>query len=1176
MAGENLDFKVRVLGIKEIVDLQNQIQGVSKQVSDYSKKIKKNEGDQVENTKAMLTAKSELQRLRKEYREGTKEQKKVQESTKKTTSFTMKMATAFGVAQLAVDGFQKAMKLIGQQIKESIVVFKEFDFQMQKVKAISGANELEFKRLKESAEELGRTTFFTATQVAELQTNLSKLGFTAEEILKAQDATLATATATGENLARTATVMGSAIRGFGLDASEATRVADVMAVAFTNSALDIEKFQTSMTKVAPIAKMAGFEIEGTTAIMASLTDAGIEASIAGTSLRNILLRLADPTSKLSKRLGGAVSSVDELIPRLKEMKDSGIVLSDVLGITDRRTAAAFGRMLDSAESVKILTEQLRNSEGAALDMANIVGDSLQGAMLRFKSATDGLRIALVDLFGDRLQKAFDAFARFFNSLASEKSIKNLQRLGSAIKVTVLAIAAYRLGAIAATTATTLFVASKKASASAFSVATLAANTYHAAKLRVIAATRTFTAALAQTGIGVIVIALGALVAKMISYNNEMGEAIDLNSQLREGEKDLALQIKQTETNLGRLRETRELMNKMSKEGNINQERYNKLVKAEKKLIADLNKELKNNNKDLISQKDNIDDITLSITGKGGLIEAMKNLMLVEAFQNMNKELLRVATASDIIKVQLGEAFENVTPEQIAKVNKELKEMGGFRGTLTELSVDFADLVFSLFNPDHKGSFADVELLDTLLETYGITLQQFLDSLEEGYFEDMEAKIQQIILERGAATGLDVGDLFGGTGTDSEENEGLSGIAERRAKEVERHNELLLQIRHKFRNDDDRLKLNELLAEKRHLKEMKKLLEEEREDTSKIDLKRQQNQLAIADQRRLIEMKSLQQSFDDEKFLLDEQLANRLITEQQHKQQMLKLEADFLMKKKDLYYFDLEELKSINAQIRSNDLETIAANREALQQRIADVNNLGGAMIELGGIMGENNKLVQIGTKLQQAAAVATSVATLAEKLNIKTKEGGIIATIKSALAKGGETVANAGAAVPFPLNIAAIAAVVALLSKSMKLFGIGGGGDVEGDTNPEGTFDQYEQGGLTRGGMFKGNSHANGGVKFAVGGRIMEAEGGEAIINKKSTAKFKPILSAINSYNGNGVKFADGGLINSGEKFARGGELRELTSLISQQSSRQRVVMVESDVTDTQNRVSNVESQATF
>ena len=70
--------------------------------------------------------------------------------------------------------------------------------------------------------------------------------------------------------------------------------------------------------------------------------------------------------------------------------------------------------------------------------------------------------------------------------------------------------------------------------------------------------------------------------------------------------------------------------------------------------------------------------------------------------------------------------------------------------------------------------------------------------------------------------------------------------------------------------------------------------------------------------------------------------------------------------------------------------------------------------------------------------------------------------------------------------------------------------------------------------MFVGNSHANGGVKFRVGGRIHEAEGGEAIINKKSTSMFRPVLSAINSYNGNGVKFADGGLLNSGEKRRSG------------------------------------------
>ena len=75
-----------------------------------------------------------------------------------------------------------------------------------------------------------------------------------------------------------------------------------MAVSFTSSAMDIEKWQTSMTKVAPIASAAGISIESTAAIMGKLTDAGIEASIAGTSLRNIFLKMQDPASDLSKHL----------------------------------------------------------------------------------------------------------------------------------------------------------------------------------------------------------------------------------------------------------------------------------------------------------------------------------------------------------------------------------------------------------------------------------------------------------------------------------------------------------------------------------------------------------------------------------------------------------------------------------------------------------------------------------------------------------------------------------------------------------------------------------------------------------------------------------------------------------------------------------------------------------
>ena len=179
--------------------------------------------------------------------QGEKDLKKVGKTADKSTK-------SFGKMAAGVLGAVAAFKQINQIVANSLRAFRDFEFQMAKVKAITGANRTEFLQLSKSAQELGRSTFFTAQQVAELQTNYGKLGFTTQEILDAQEATLQLATATDSDLARAAIVAGSAVRGFGLDASETQRVVDVMAVAFTSSALDIEKFQTSMTKVAPIAK----------------------------------------------------------------------------------------------------------------------------------------------------------------------------------------------------------------------------------------------------------------------------------------------------------------------------------------------------------------------------------------------------------------------------------------------------------------------------------------------------------------------------------------------------------------------------------------------------------------------------------------------------------------------------------------------------------------------------------------------------------------------------------------------------------------------------------------------------------------------------------------------------------------------------------------------------------
>ena len=197
--------------------------------------------------------------------QGDKDLKKLEGRTKSTTK-------SFGKMAAGVLGAVAAFKTITGAIGNAIKTFRDFEFQMAKVRAISSASESDFKKLSETAQDLGRTTFFTATQVAELQTNFAKLGFTTREILAAQEATLLLATATGSDLGRAAVVAGAAVRGFNLDASETTRVVDVMTLAFNSSALDLEKWQTSMTKVAPIAAGMNIPLEETAAIMGTLTD----------------------------------------------------------------------------------------------------------------------------------------------------------------------------------------------------------------------------------------------------------------------------------------------------------------------------------------------------------------------------------------------------------------------------------------------------------------------------------------------------------------------------------------------------------------------------------------------------------------------------------------------------------------------------------------------------------------------------------------------------------------------------------------------------------------------------------------------------------------------------------------------------------------------------------------
>src|SRR5690606_3323897 len=252
--------------------------------------------------------------------------------------------------------------------------------QMDTVAAIAGATGKEFERLREDALRLGAASQFTATQVAELQTEFGRLGFTTDEIIAATEATIDLATATGEDLAKAADVAGSTIRAFGLSAEETGRVVDVMAESFNRTALGLENFTQSMKFVAPVARAANISVEETTALLGVLADSGIRGSNAGTALRRIITDLAKDGRPLQERL--------------KELAAQGLNLSGAMDEVGRFAQTALLVLTNNTEQVDNLTASFNNASGAAKETAAIMRDNLSGDLEKLSSAWDGFILSL--------------------------------------------------------------------------------------------------------------------------------------------------------------------------------------------------------------------------------------------------------------------------------------------------------------------------------------------------------------------------------------------------------------------------------------------------------------------------------------------------------------------------------------------------------------------------------------------------------------------------------------------------------------------------------------------------------------------------------------------------------------------------------------------------------------
>lgn len=293
----------------------------------------------------------------------------------------------------------------------------DFEAQMSRVKAISGATQEDFQKLRDQALQLGADTSFSASQAAEGMENLAAAGFSVTETMEAMPGLLDLAAASGEDLSASSDIAASAIRGFGLEASEAAHVADVLAANANMTNSSVAQTGEALKYIAPVARAAGISLEETSAAIGLMANAGIQGSQAGTTLRGALSRLSKPTDDMCQVMDQLGLEFYDSEGKMKSLHDQIEMLQKATkGMTDEQRNNAlvtlYGQeslsgMLalinEGPDSLDKLTKSFQECDGIAKETAATMQDNFQGAFEQMTGSLETLAIRLYDSVSEPLK-----------------------------------------------------------------------------------------------------------------------------------------------------------------------------------------------------------------------------------------------------------------------------------------------------------------------------------------------------------------------------------------------------------------------------------------------------------------------------------------------------------------------------------------------------------------------------------------------------------------------------------------------------------------------------------------------------------------------------------------------------------------------------------------------------
>lgn len=295
-----------------------------------------------------------------------------------------------------------------------------FEAGMNKVRAITGGTEVDIKGLSDQAKELGSSTKFSATEAANAMAFLGMAGFDTTQIMGAMPGTLQLAAAANMGLAEAADITSNVLSGFGIAVDDLGSVNDALVKTLTRTNTDLSQLGQAFKFVGPVAKGAGVSFNETAAAIGLLGNAGIQAGMAGTSLRGAISALINPSKQVSDTMAqlgmNVLDSSGNMLPLnqiIQQLEESGASTGVMMQLFGQRAGPAMMALVEQgSDALRDLTTELDNSGGTAETIANIQMEGFNGAMTELKSAVEGFMIALGE---SGLLKAMTGFSKFVSN-----------------------------------------------------------------------------------------------------------------------------------------------------------------------------------------------------------------------------------------------------------------------------------------------------------------------------------------------------------------------------------------------------------------------------------------------------------------------------------------------------------------------------------------------------------------------------------------------------------------------------------------------------------------------------------------------------------------------------------------------------------------------------------------